>query len=199
MKVFKHKSELLTLAISLGAFSISGFVFFFQFFDVSQELTASVLDLQLEDGQVSVQVAFTNTGNQQALISKMELGIFAEGDSTKFKVIENEIKPDSQAIVCKPGDLHVRTVYFQFDLKATHDVTEPPDADFADHSGARKVEFGLSFLAMDSNGKTFDTLIPFLELHSDGKKILGYTSFYTARDLLENEMTATSKTFHLEN
>ena len=190
MKVFKHKSELLTLAISLGAFSISGFVFFFQFFDESQELTASVLDLHLEDGQVSVQVAFTNTGNQQALISKMELGIFAQGDSTKFKVIENEIKPDSQAIVCKPGDLHVRTVYFQVDLR---------DADFADHSGASKVEFGLSFLVMDSNGKTFDTLIPFLELHCDGKKILGYTSFYTARDLLEDEMTATSKTFHVEN
>ena len=192
-----NKSEIATIAISLSAISVSAAVFFYQFLDISQELKASILNLNLVNGKISAQLALTNTGNQQALLSKIELITLKNDDSTQRHVLNGNMLPDSLPIALKPGDLQVRSIHFPFDAKTMFDLGGPPDAEFAHYPEAKKVRIGLSFLAMDANGEVFQSQLVFLHVHTDSSNILGYTSFFRAIDLLESERPTTEKTVHL--
>ena len=100
-----NKSEIATITISLSAISVSAAVFFYQFLDISQELKASILNLNLENGQISAQLAITNTGNQQTLLSNVKLITFRGEDSVLPLVLTDDMLPDSPAITFKPGEL----------------------------------------------------------------------------------------------
>ncbi len=181
----------------MSAISVSAAVFFYQFLDISQELKASILNLNLENGKISAQLALTNTGNQQTLLSKVKLITFRGEDSVLPLVLTDDMLPDSPAITFKPGELQVRSIRFPFDPKTMYDFGGPPDAEFGHYEEARKVRIGLSFLAMDSNGEVFQSQLVFLHVHTDSSKILGYTSIFKAIDLLESERPTTYETVHL--
>ena len=192
-----NKGEIATIAISLSALSVSAAVFFYQFFDISQELKASILNLDLKNGKISAQLALTNTGNQQTLLSKVALVTFTGDDSAQPHVLNDNMLSDSPAITFKPGELQVRSIHFPFDPKTMYDFGGPPDAEFGHYPEARKIRIALSFLAMDSNGEVFQSHLVFLHVHTDRANILGYTSIFKAIDLLESERPTTKETVRL--
>lgn len=192
-----NKSEIATITISLSAISVSAAVFFYQFLDISQELKGSILNLNLKKDKFSAQLALTNTGNQQTLLSKVELITFKGDDSAQSHVLNDNMLSDSLAIAFKPGELQVRSIRFRFDPKAMYDFGGPPDAEFGHYPEARKVRIALSFLAMDSNGEVFQSQLVFLHVHTDSSNIRGYTAFFKAIDLLESERPTTKETVFL--
>ena len=134
--------------------SLSGL--YFQFFHKYYDVRASLINSRSDNEKYVYDIAFTNGGNQNIIITELGRCGHVNGKDYPQSNFYDPYYMDTniESFILRPGDVSIKTISFPFKLRK-------------DIKGLRKegivvVEFGVVIVAMDTNGNLYrnDLIIP---------------------------------------
>lgn len=157
----------------------------------SEELKATVVDSMLKEGNITIKIAVINNGTKQALVSNLYPIIYKDPKHAYKELPDGSIRivpseaslgnvsqlPEGLPATIKPGDILYVTISSPFDSTKYYWWGDPIQNDLPGYEDRRRIQIGLHFSTMDSNGAIFETAFPFFELdiEKNGRFSTGYT------------------------
>lgn len=143
------KYNLITIIVSACALFCSISAFYFQFFHKHYDVNASLIGGSSDNENYVYDIAFTNGGNQNVIITELSRFADIKGSGYKKSSFYDSyyLDTDIKWFVLHPGDVLIKTIKFPFKLRE--------EMLFLEKEGIVVIEFGLAIIAVDTNGNWY--------------------------------------------